>query len=158
MTPLTPMANSMNEIKSEAFSHKLLATLNEGAMALMIAVGHRAGLFDLLAKMPPSTSQTIAGVTGLQERYIREWLEAMVTGQIIDYDCAEQTYYLSPEHAACLTQDDSGRVAAFMRHLPLLGSLEDQIVYSFHCWSVSKPPSEHTATAMASFPTQCLSA
>lgn len=159
MTTLTPVTTSLNEMKAEVFSNRLLETLNGGAIALMISIGHRTGLFDLLAKLPPATSQTIADAVGLQERYVREWLGAMVTGQIIDYDCTDKTYYLPPEHAASLTRDAvSGNVAAFMQYVPLLGSIEDQIIYCFHCWAVSKTQPFNAATAMSAIPTQRLSA
>lgn len=159
MTTLTPMTTPLNEIKAEAFSNRLLDTLNEGAITLMISIGHRTGLFDLLAKLSPTTSQTIADAAGLQERYVREWLGAMVAGQIIDYDCTNRTYHLPPEHAAIVTRDAaSSNIAAFMQYIPLLGSIEDQIIYSFHCWAISKTQLSKTATAMATFPTQRLSA
>jgi SAM-dependent methyltransferase len=41
---------------------------------------------------------------GLKERYVREWLGAMVTGRIIEYDPATRRYWLPREHAASLTR------------------------------------------------------
>src|SRR5439155_18186415 len=40
---------------------------------------------------------------GLTERYVREWLAAMVTGRVVDYEPAAATYSLAPAHAAVLT-------------------------------------------------------
>jgi DNA-binding IclR family transcriptional regulator len=69
--------------------------LSNGAMlSLMVSIGHQTGLFDKLAGLPPSTSAQIAQATGLNERYVREWLGAMVTGRIIEYDAADGTYRL----------------------------------------------------------------
>jgi hypothetical protein len=48
----------------------------------MISLGHRTGLFDLLSALPPSSSLEIARAAGLHERYVREWLGAMVTGRV----------------------------------------------------------------------------
>jgi hypothetical protein len=39
----------------------------------------------------------------LNERYVREWLGALVTGGIAAYDPASATYNLPPAAAACLT-------------------------------------------------------
>ena len=39
-----------------------------------------------MAELPPSTSEEIAKQAGLNERYVREWLGAMVTGRIVNYD------------------------------------------------------------------------
>jgi len=40
--------------------------------------GHRLGLFDAMADMPAAGSEAIAARCGLNERYVREWLGAMV--------------------------------------------------------------------------------
>jgi hypothetical protein len=63
----------------------MLGILNDAALALMLSIGHRSGLFDAMAALPPSTSVQIADAAGLQERYVREWLGAMVTGGIMAY-------------------------------------------------------------------------
>ena len=70
-----------NEDRSEKFVEKMLAILNNAALSLMISVGHRTGLFDKMKGLPPSTSHEIADVSGLNERYVREWLGAMTTGE-----------------------------------------------------------------------------
>src|SRR5437867_6976640 len=48
------------------------------------------------------TSEQIAQAAGLHERYVREWLAALVTGHIVTYDTAHGTYALPLEHAASL--------------------------------------------------------
>src|SRR5262249_37520466 len=63
---------------------------------------------------------------GLQERYVREWLGAMVTGRIVEHDPVANTYYLPPEHAASLTRAATpNNMAMFMQYIPLLGAVED---------------------------------
>ena len=81
----------------------MLTVLNHGAVALMTSIGHRTGLFDTMADLPPSTSGQIAHTAGLQERYVREWLGAMVTGRIVEYDATTETYTLPPEKFAVAT-------------------------------------------------------
>ena len=71
----------MDEDKANAFMEKMVGVLNGGALAMMISIGHRTGLFDTMAKMPSSTSSQIADAAELDERYVREWLAAMVTGE-----------------------------------------------------------------------------
>src|SRR5262245_54197605 len=72
--------------KAEAFADRLLMALNNGALCLMVSVGHRTGLFDVLRTLPPATSHEIATRAGLHERYVREWLGAMVTAGVIEVD------------------------------------------------------------------------
>ena len=50
---------------AEAFAGELLETLNRGALALMISIGHRTGLFDALSDLPPADCDTIAAHAGL---------------------------------------------------------------------------------------------
>lgn len=76
---------------SENFSDYLIDILNKGSLSLMLSVGHRTKLFDILSDMSPATFEEIAAKSGLNYRYVKEWLGAMVTGKIIDYDPTKKT-------------------------------------------------------------------
>lgn len=120
-------------IKAEAFAEQVLGILNSGALALMTSIGHRTELFDTMAEMPPSTSQEIADAAGLNERYVREWLGAMVTGRFVEYNPADKTYFLPAEHAAFLTRAaGSDNIAPFAQYIPLLASVEERIIDCFY--------------------------
>ncbi len=122
-----------DESKSEQFAEKVLSIFNYGALNLMISVGYRTHLFDNMNNLPPSTSDEIAESANLNERYVREWLGAMVTGEIINYDPETKTYYLPPEHAAWLTRESApNNLAVTAQWLPELGYVEDKIVDCFN--------------------------
>ncbi|MEI2581555.1 class I SAM-dependent methyltransferase [Scytonema sp. PRP1] len=124
---------TFDQTKSEAFAERMLDILNSGAIALMTSIGHRTGLFDTLAGLPPSTSQQIADTAGLNERYVREWLGAMVTGRFVEYDPVTDTYSLPPEYAAFLTRSASpNNIAVTAQFLPLLATVEDQVIECFY--------------------------
>jgi 2-polyprenyl-3-methyl-5-hydroxy-6-metoxy-1,4-benzoquinol methylase len=126
------MESSFDARKAEAFAGQLLTALNGAALCLMASIGHRTGLFDALEQMPPATSQEIAARTGLQERYVREWLGAMVTGRVVEVDPASDRFYLPREHAAFLTRRAAAdNLAVFTQYIPVLGSVEDDIVECF---------------------------
>jgi SAM-dependent methyltransferase len=98
----------------------------------MVSVGHRTGLFDKMATMPPATSQEIAKQTGLNERYVREWLGNMTTARVIEHDPEKGTYTLPPEHAASITRAAGpGNLAVMAEFLALMGNVEDGIVEAF---------------------------
>jgi hypothetical protein len=78
--------NEIDHEKAETFAEKMIDMLNNGALALMSSIGHRTKLFDVMSDLPPSTSEQIATAANLNERYVREWLGAMVTGGIVEYD------------------------------------------------------------------------
>ncbi len=52
---------------SEEFAERFLGVLNAGMLALMTSIGHRTGLFDVMASLPPSTSNQVAEAAGLDE-------------------------------------------------------------------------------------------
>jgi len=105
MTTLTQTrSDDFDETAAIAFAERIGTVLDAGAVSVMISIGHRSGLFDVLARLPPSTSAQIAERAERAERYVREWLAAMVTGGIVVYDPVQRTYVLPPEHAACLTR------------------------------------------------------
>jgi 2-polyprenyl-3-methyl-5-hydroxy-6-metoxy-1,4-benzoquinol methylase len=111
---------------------RMVGILNDACLALMCSIGHQTGLFDTMAQLAPSTSAQIAAAANLNERYVREWLGAMVAGQFVEYDPASQTYRLPPEHAAALTRAAGpGNLAAIGQYIPMMGEVEPGILVSF---------------------------
>ena len=124
----------MGEERAEgkAFAKRMLRTMNEAAVALMVSVGHRTGLFDVMAAMPAATSGQVASRAGLDERYVREWLAVMTTGRIVEHDGAAGTYRLPAAHAAWLTRAAGmNNLATGMQYIGLMALVEDQIVECF---------------------------
>jgi 2-polyprenyl-3-methyl-5-hydroxy-6-metoxy-1,4-benzoquinol methylase len=118
--------------KSEAFAERFLMALNNGALCLMVSVGHRTGLFDVLRTLPPATSHEIATRAGLHERYVREWLGAMVTAGVVEVDPVTKLFVLPAEHAAWLTRAAAAdNLAVFAQYITVLGGVEDDIVECF---------------------------
>ena len=124
--------NLIDEVKSEQFAERMMTILNHGALNLMISIGYRTGLFDVMSELPASTSEEIAKAAGLNERYVREWLGAMVTGGIIDHYHEKKSYSLPEEHAVWLTRKAvPNNIAVTTQWISLLGSVEDKIVECF---------------------------
>lgn len=118
--------------KAEAFAGRLLTALNNGALCLMASIGHRTGLFDVMRELAPATSAEIAARAGLNERYVREWLGAMVTAGVIEVDPTTECYRLPAEHASFLTRAAAAdNMAVFTQYISLLGGVEDDIVECF---------------------------
>lgn len=123
---------TFDSTRSEAFSERLVDLFNESSLALMISIGHRTGLFDKMSQMQPATSEEIADESGLDERYVREWLGAMTTGRVVEYHPESRRYYLPPEHACWMTRDSgSDNLAVFAQYIAVLGAVEDDIVDCF---------------------------
>lgn len=122
----------LNEERAEAFADRLVTMIDDSSLALLTSVGHRTGLFEVLAKGDWSTSEEVARASALDERYVREWLGGMVVGGIAEYSPETRRYRLPPEHAAFMTSaagpDD---LAFFTRYLSLMGAIEPEIVRVF---------------------------
>jgi 2-polyprenyl-3-methyl-5-hydroxy-6-metoxy-1,4-benzoquinol methylase len=117
---------------TQAFAELLLDTYNKAALTLMISIGHQTRLFDVIGNMPPARSEEIAQAAGLQERYVREWLGAMVTGQMVNYNPDTNQYHLPAEHAAFLMRSSGAdNLAVFAQYIPVLGSVENDILQCF---------------------------
>ena len=113
------------------FENYMLDVMNKAATALMLSVGHRTKLFDSMFDCTSMTSQQLADKAKLNERYVREWLGAMVTGKIVDYNPANHTYSLSNEKAKLLSRGGSYNYASSMQWIPALAHVEDEIVKCF---------------------------
>jgi len=118
--------------KADAFVEKMTGILNGAALALMTSIGHRTGLFDAMARLEFATTDDIADAAGLSERYVREWLGAMVTGGIVEHDPKQQTFRLPREHAASLTRAARpANMAVTAQFISVLGHAEDAVVDAF---------------------------
>jgi len=118
--------------KAEQFAGRVLTALNDGALCLMMSVGHRAGLYDTMGGLAPASAAEIAAQARLNERYVREWLGAMVTARVVEFDPTTDRYSLPAEHAAFLTRAAAAdNMAVFAQYIAVLGVVEDDIVTSF---------------------------
>jgi 2-polyprenyl-3-methyl-5-hydroxy-6-metoxy-1,4-benzoquinol methylase len=127
-----PPESAFDKDKAQQFADRMTTAMNHAAIVLMTSIGHRTGLFDAMAGLGPVSSAEIAAAAALDERYVREWLGAMVTGGVIEHHVADQTYRLPPEHAAALTRAAvPNNLAAGAQWIPVLAGVEEQIVACF---------------------------
>ena len=125
--------DKFDKTRAEVFAGKMLDILNGGTISLMVSIGHQTHLFDVMSKLSASTSEEIATAANLNERYVREWLGALVTASIVEYDPTKQKYYLPAEHAAFLTHEAGlNNVAVFTQYIALMGEVEQKIIECFH--------------------------
>jgi SAM-dependent methyltransferase len=123
----------VDDARVAAFEERLVDVLNDGALCLMLSIGHRTRLLDALAELGTTSIASLAEHAGLDERYVTEWLGAMTTGRVVDHDPDQATYTLPVEHARLLTRaTPAENLAVFAQYIPLLAAVEDQIVDCFH--------------------------
>lgn len=118
--------------RAAEFSGRLLDALNNGALCLMVSIGHRTGLFDTMRGRAPATSAEIAAAAKLNERYVREWLGAMTTARIVEVDAQSSHFVLPDEHAQSLTHAAAAdNMSVFAQYIGVLGAVESEIVDCF---------------------------
>ncbi len=132
MTTLEPApAETPEAVDPEEVAGRVVGILNDGAICLLISIGHELGLFETLASLPPASSAQVADAAGLEERYVREWLGGMVTAGFVRYGPEDHTYHLSPDHAPFLTGDGPDNLARTMRFVSLMGLVQPKVVEVF---------------------------
>ncbi len=115
----------MDMKKKAAFGNRMVDILNHGALNLALGIGYELEIFEAMEEEPdPVSARELARKTGLNPRYIKEWLGIMVTGGILDLhtdDEGKERYSLPLEHAAILTRNaGSENMGVYTQEIPLL--------------------------------------
>src|SRR5215471_2455488 len=96
---------TIDQAKADAFVGKVLADTAALAVTTLSSIGDRLGLFKNLAEQGPATSEELAGRTGINERYAREWLSAMACAGYLEYNLVMRRFTLPIEHIPVLAQE-----------------------------------------------------
>lgn len=124
------MQHTFDMRKAEAFGERLFSFYTGGMLTLMVDIGHRTGLFNAAAR-GPATSEELARRAGLNERYVREWLGAMTTSGVFEFDRATREYTLPQEHAASLAGETPFNMAPVAQTLAHMGKHVRKLAHAF---------------------------
>lgn len=94
-------------VKLEAFMHKMVGDMGAAMSGSLVITGSKLGLYKALADGGGATSRELADRTGLDERYLREWLSAQAASGFVDYDAGSGRFSLNAEQAMALADEDS---------------------------------------------------
>ncbi len=123
--------------KREAFATKISTVLNSSALNLALAIGYRTGLLDVMDAIDtPAPASTIAEKSGMDERYVKEWLGVMVCGEVVDIsieDNGVDLFFLPREHGDLITRRaGNANLGVYTQEIPLLTSCAfDSVVENF---------------------------
>src|SRR5690348_6740832 len=118
-------APALDEAKIGEFVHQVLGEMGATLNAALVVIGDKLGLYEAMAEAGPLGPGDLAQRTGTSERYVREWLNAQAAGGYVEYDPAERTYTLPPEHAFVLSNENSPYFMAGAFEL-MAGSVRDE--------------------------------
>ncbi|MCY4665047.1 MAG: class I SAM-dependent methyltransferase [Acidimicrobiaceae bacterium] len=82
-----------------------LFRIKQGEMvSALMHLGTRLGLWEALRDSGPCTSVQLAEATGLQERWVREWLHGLAATELVQHD--DGRFALTPEARVALTDSE----------------------------------------------------
>ena len=116
----------MDENKLNSLVGQFLQDLGGAFSVPLVQIGEQLGLYEALKDAGPSTVQEFAQATGVAERYMREWLSAQAASKYISYDADIEKFWMTPEQAFLLADQDSpfylapafGAAATFQQNEP----------------------------------------
>lgn len=77
-----------------------------GAVSLMMAyLGDQAGVFAAMDGEGPMTRDHLAAKTGLEPKYLREWLGSVAAAGYVNFDPEAETFELTPEQALIFSRE-----------------------------------------------------
>jgi len=101
------MAQDLDLAKAQQFLGTLISDAAAAGAMMQISLGQRLGLFQSLAEAGPSTPKALASRTGLEVRYLEDWLGGLAAGGYLTFDAATGAFTLPREHAAVLADPGS---------------------------------------------------
>ncbi len=97
----------VDDAKLHQFMGQMLSDLGGAASVALVRIGDALGLYKTLYKGGPTTVDELAAATGINRRYLREWLSHQAASNYLSYDLATQKFALPPEQAMVFAIEDS---------------------------------------------------
>lgn len=117
---------------AKAFQKRMVGVMNDTALGLLLGIGDELGLFTVLAETGPADTATLAAAAGVDERYLREWLDGIVAADVATYDLSTGHYGLPPERSLCLTPADGPvNLARSLKMLTMLAGVSPDLQERF---------------------------
>jgi ubiquinone/menaquinone biosynthesis C-methylase UbiE len=122
----------MNKEKIKTFADKVYADM-AGAMAMGMAyIGVEKGIFRAMVGKGPMTKDMIVSATGLQDRYVTEWLAGITTARYLEYDPKAETFSLPEEHSYLVASEGTDHYMGGLFHVtPVLLGVAPKVADAF---------------------------
>jgi len=122
----------MDREKTKAALEHVFRDMAGAMSAGMVYVGVRTGLFRAMQGAGPMRLEEVVRASGMQPRYVEEWLKGMAAAGYLAYDPKERTYALSEEYAYFLASEGTDHFAAGMFEMvPVLMRVAPRVAQAF---------------------------
>lgn len=139
------MSETIDPQRVEEMAHKVVGDV-AGAMSLFMAyLGDQAGVFAAMDGAGRLTCDELAARTGLNPKYLHEWLGSVSAAGYVTFDPANETFELTPEQALVFTRE--GQPACMQGFIQIVFSqfeMHEKAVETFRSGK-GRPWSEHSA-------------
>ncbi len=98
---------TIDQAKLDEFMGRFVGDLGAAMSAALVVIGDRLGLYRAMADGEPVTAEELAGRTGTDPRYVREWLSNQAAGAYVTYHPLGECFSLTPEQSLALAQEGS---------------------------------------------------
>lgn len=137
----------MDKERVKRMSERVFRDMSGGFAVGLAYLGTQTGLFRAMHGRGAMTQAAVSAASGLDARYVEEWLKAMVAAGYLDYDPAAVTYRLPDEHAYLLASEGTDHfMGGLFGMLPPLLAMAPRIVEAFR---------HGGGVPFAAFPPQC---
>jgi 2-polyprenyl-3-methyl-5-hydroxy-6-metoxy-1,4-benzoquinol methylase len=99
------MTETVNEAKLEELAGKVVGDVAAALSLYMAYIGDQAGVYAAMDEAGPQTVEQLAGKTGLNPKYLHEWLGSNAAAGYVSYDPESETFWLTPEQALIFTRE-----------------------------------------------------
>jgi ubiquinone/menaquinone biosynthesis C-methylase UbiE len=122
----------MDREKTKAALEHVFRDMAGAMSAGMVYVGVRTGLFRAMQGAGPMRLEEVVRASGMQPRYVEEWLKGMAAAGYLAYHPKERTYALSEEYAYFLASEGTDHFAAGMFEMvPVLMRVAPRVAQAF---------------------------
>lgn len=95
-------------------------------------VGVTTGLFQAMSNKGPMTLAQVVDASGLQSRYVEEWLKGLASAEYLEYHPADETFEFPDEHAFLLASEGTDHYAGGLFLMtPLLLGFAPKVAEAF---------------------------
>ncbi len=98
---------AIDEAKLNELLGKMVGDMGAAAVAPLVILGDKLGLYRALAEQGPLTTEELADRTGTTERYVREWCAAQAGSGYITLDQESDRFRMTAEQQAVFADADS---------------------------------------------------
>ncbi|HJL86219.1 MAG: class I SAM-dependent methyltransferase [SAR324 cluster bacterium] len=122
----------MDENTIREFSQKIFHDLAGSMGSAMAYVGVKNGIFKIMKDQGEMTLELIVEKTGLNNRYLEEWLKGMVCTGYLKYHPERITFELPEEHAFLLASDGTDHfMGGLFSAVPMMVGVAPKVADAF---------------------------